>query len=55
MTKRKMPKGLEARRRFQMKYPRTVDKLHGLTQVDDLFEGTEPPNVERPETRDKRR
>lgn len=42
MTKRKMPQGLEARRRFQMKYPRAVDKLHGLTQVDDLFEGTEP-------------
>lgn len=48
MTKRKMPKGLKARRRFQMKYPRTVDRLHGLTQIEDLFEGTDPdPKIER--------
>lgn len=34
----KMPTTPAARARYQMKYPRAVDKLHGLTQVDELFD-----------------
>lgn len=38
MTKRGMPKTVAGRRRFQLRYPRTVDQLHGLKQVDGVLD-----------------
>lgn len=42
MSRKKPDKTSKARRVDQLKHPRAVDRLHGMTQVEDLFENLTP-------------
>ena len=48
MKKRQIPKTVGGRRRFQLRYPRAVDQLHGLKQMDDLLEMPGQASAEKP-------